>query len=1178
MKYLPALLLLAVVLLAQTVGQVAQTIIVLPDVVETKVDELSYQFLKSRQNPVTLPIPLPSLAYAQQGNIKLVVFAIPYVPQKGEESALSAVFEAVKNINWQNIEQTNWGNVVGPFLVFRNVMYPYEAFKVKLVFVMFITTQDLMSLAGSAMKEALSGSAGSSSNGNPEVIYAEHIFTILRNNYNNNLKSKLEELKNSYKSKIDKIILKEDKEDTDRITITLNDVNLIELTTFHSTTEVTDKECALILTYGVNLYVYKQLNNIIPPQNDIINNIPNMYINKYQIKKVFPGIDDEKASSLAKQLNNSLEIKVKEYVNQIYNSFYGSPYSYGWFGRSIAGSIFEKLGLSTSYSSTTGDYYVVRYQQSLKFAGVNVTLPDGGWYCDFTDARSNAKQAYENFKENIKNKLKGKFNEIKNDLKTEIERWYTRVDGIMCFDRAISSIRYNVVTKFKDSLKGEIQGAVDDLVDGIVRDGANALEQGVADIAKACITKFVNSAMDKATGAVVGSIPGVNLIYTIANGIFGALQKQVVIKIEVFTKNDIFTIYNVSRAAACYSRLENVRGTMESRPSATEALFAGILGFVSAIVKQYTDSNVVDLVPIIREVDVPIKGYYFMVPSRPGIYYLQLRIEAKSIIDQFLNNIKEGIKQSLSSSVTYNCELAESVAKALRSWIAENSNTLKFQAEDYTSSNVETYSASGDKCPEGKLCLDITLVTISPYMVGRSEGSFYNYSLALDVFSMLRSYQVEFVSNLKAKYMEGPTLFSNQRLGSILSLSIKENIVTSIKEKVIKTCTEITTDIVDKHFSKIFSKLCPAQYTQSYTTPSCDIESFAIAMTNILDKVLCTTVTQFKDKIIRNVSTNVCNPLGDRISGVVGDAIGKVPFLDTLLAIYPGGFASTPPASVPHVNRFDVSTSTLETGLKIYLRKLLNSIEDASYLPSYFLTMLPISVSTSPTVEMCYSVVALPYSAYYYNIDMYKNEESFKKLLINSLDIIRTDNNLRGYLINYLKDKYISDWWTRFTCDNGRCQVYIENEGKVLCNDFAVYKHVNFLFFNYNIEIGYYKLDDCIANRTDKFTLVLNKMQHDINDQNAQLLLENLVKYVGARNIYLPTVVGFNKYFSAIKIKPVVRVMEPGDPNPYYFQIPYSAPARELYILGRYGNVIAYDGSTGTELSGKPVYLVDLNK
>ena len=1169
MKYLPALLLLAVVLLAQTVGQVAQTIIVLPDVVETEVDELSYQFLKSRQNPVTLPIPLPSLAYAQQGNIKLVVFAIPYVPQKGEESALSAVFSAVKNINWQNIEQTNWGNVVGPFLVFRNVMYPYEAFKVKLVFVMFITTQDLMSLAGSAMKEALSGSAGSSSNGNPEVIYAEHIFTILRNNYNNNLKSKLEELKNSYKSEIDKIILKED---TDRIIITLNDVNLIELTTFHSTTEVTDKECALILTYGVNLYVYEQLNNIIPPQNDIINNIPNMYINKYQIKKVFPGIDDEKASSLAKQLNNSLEIKVKEYVNQIYNSFYGSPYSYWWFGRSIAGSIFEKLGLSTSYSSTTGDYYVVRYQQSLKFAGVNVTLPDGGWYCDFTDARSNAKQAYENFKENIKNKLKVKFNEIKNDLKTEIERWYTRVDGIMCFDRAISSIRYNVVTEFKDSLKGKVQGAVDDLVDSIVRDSANALEQGVADIAKACITKFVNSAMDKATGAVVGSIPGVNLIYTIANGIFGALQKQVVIKIEVFTKDDIFTIYNVSRAAACYSRLENVRGTMESWPSATEALFAGILGFVSAIVKQYTDSNVVDLVPIIREVDVPIKGYYFMVPSRPGIYYLQLRIEAKSIIDQFLNNIKEGIKQSLSSSVTYNCELAESVAKALRSWIAENSNTLKFQAEDYTSSNVETYSASGDQCPEGKLCLNITLVTISPYMVGRSEGSFYNYSLALDVFSMLRSYQVEFVSNLKAKYMEGPALFPNQRLGSFLSLSIKEGVVTSVKTKVVDSCTNIIKDIVDKHFDKILSYIKPQPYT-----PSCDIESFAGVMANALLDVLHTTVIQFKEGITDYASSNICNPLGDRIGGAVGDAIGKVPFLDTLLAIYPGGFASTPPASVPHVNRFDVFTSTLETGLRIYLRKLLNSIEDASYLPSYFLTLLPISVSTSPTAEMCYSVVALPYFAYYYNIDMYKNEESFKKLLINSLDIIRTDNNLKGYLINYLKERKLYDVWTPITC-GGSCPVYDTSERKVLCNDFAVYRHVNFLFFNYDIKIGYYKLDDCIANRTDKFTLVLNKMQHDINDQNAQLLLENLVKYVGARNIYLPTVVGFNKYFSAIKIKPVVRVMEPGDPNPYYFQIPYSAPARELYILGRYGNVIAYDGGTGTELSGKPVYFVNLNK
>ena len=77
--------------------------------------------------------------------------------------------------------------------------------------------------------------------------------------------------------------------------------------------------------------------------------------------------------------------------------------------------------------------------------------------------------------------------------------------------------------------------------------------------------------------------------------------------------------------------------------------------------------------------------------------------------------------------------------------------------------------------------------------------------------------------------------------------------------------------------------------------------------------------------------------------------------------------------------------------------------------------------------------------------------------------------------------------------------------------------------------------------------------------------------------INLPVLVGVNKYFDALEVYPAIVVRENGNPNPYYFVVPYSTPARELYVLGTAGNVVIYDGSTAGQ-TNKPFIYYDISK
>ncbi|MGC9107295.1 MAG: hypothetical protein ACP5IE_03780 [Infirmifilum sp.] len=108
----------------------------------------------------------------------------------------------------------------------------------------------------------------------------------------------------------------------------------------------------------------------------------------------------------------------------------------------------------------------------------------------------------------------------------------------------------------------------------------------------------------------------------------------------------------------------------------------------------------------------------------------------------------------------------------------------------------------------------------------------------------------------------------------------------------------------------------------------------------------------------------------------------------------------------------------------------------------------------------------------------------------------------------------------------------------------------------------------------------LSALNLDNNDEKLNALVDKLNMMRGARVVYLPAVVGLNSYFSAFKVYPVFSVYDKVERNPYYFVVPFAAPAREFYVLGVVGDVVVFDGveKKSEKTWGKPFYYVDITR
>jgi len=158
--------------------------------------------------------------------------------------------------------------------------------------------------------------------------------------------------------------------------------------------------------------------------------------------------------------------------------------------------------------------------------------------------------------------------------------------------------------------------------------------------------------------------------------------------------------------------------------------------------------------------------------------------------------------------------------------------------------------------------------------------------------------------------------------------------------------------------------------------------------------------------------------------------------------------------------------------------------------------------------------------------------------------------------LNFLRDKYVQTkiLWI-FTWEGDAVK-----GSEVACNPWGI----RIFPPGYN---PYLNFDKCWGDGNLRWTVDSLRLGH-LSQSDMQFLRGLLMQR--SRLIEVPVLAGVNKYFDAFKVYPAIAVREVGNPNPYYFVVPYSTPARELFVLGTVGDVVVYDGSLKTAGGDKP--------
>ena len=1082
-----ALLLLAILLTAQqtttsaSAGQAIQAVANLPNYIDSQVDNIAYYAVKMRGGVTTVAIPIPSIAYGQQGNIQLLVIAVPYVPQ--EAGSTSDIVSALSNIDWTN---PNWGSVVQSLLQYRNVLYPYEAFKVKLIFIMFVTTKDLMTLAGQAAQEV-----ARQGNGHPESIFMDQILMAIAENFGPTFEGNIQNqinniIKDNIKINLPELNVEETKIDTKTI-----EINYKYNDEYYLTVKIVNKSASTgcPIKYEITINPEDPLLNYIInnikadlPENSYINDLNNIIesfgISQNQLMKIFPGYTDY--SGLSSSINRTIQSYLDNNFTNVYTDFTNSGYLQSLLLVNIEGRVVKYLQQQLSqYQATVTPPFD-------STGPIDVTIT----YCpqSESDISNINNMIISYFESGFPSVLRKSINQLPDEWSTQIYfyisfAYRSVVNSISDLENDFS----NMLSSGLSSLGSDISTTIGNAANSATYGMCTALAQNptfaqqfcsaiaktsssVVQTAVSCLSDAVINYAEQGAQEVITAIPGADLVYTIANGVYGALQSEITIKLTITTKPDSgpFRIYEVSSLAACYGQMRGVEESVTSGPSPTEAILAGFLGFASALEEQFTGTNFLDYVPIIREVDLPSNQYYFMPPSKPGIYDITISVDAKNVIDSFLSSISDSISRSLKNqNLEYKYNLVADIASDVRSALAN----MNFEQ---VGGSGQSSGSSQQSSENTQISLTVHIVVLSPYMYGTKEGNFFTYSPSLDLFSPLRAYIYDWFTKvmlqLQGVSQSQSSSTTSQASGATSGISSS---TLSFADAVETACESITnkyiSSLVEKAFNSILSSLPASSGSSSETLcPETPTLQYLIdkAKDTLINDIKNSFITNMENEIINKITGQIVTPICGGISSELNDLVSNIPGIgvlqDFLLQNSAGG-GSSPSISLSS------GIQAAELGAKLYITRFFSSAEELSYIPSYFLSAYPIAVQPSATVAACYSVVASPYFAY----------------------VVLGDQSTAN-----------------------------------LVNDILKY-------------IG-------------------------------------ILQYVDMKSIYLPTDIGLNKYFSALSIYPVIAVRDGNDPNPYYFEIPYSAPAKELFIVGSYGSVVAYDGSSPSSFGDKPIYVVDL--
>jgi hypothetical protein len=1099
---------------------IATQIINLPDTIKTTINDISYSLVKQRTELPQITIPLPAAAYKDYGNIKLIVIAIPYSP---EEDPDQAIRNAINELIQGNLDfGTKLRNAINHLMSIRSVFYPYETFKVRLIFIMIVHTQTLIDYAIEASADLLK---------KDKKDYGAALFT---NSIMEILYAKYQTWKSSNKPQLE------------------NKINRFKLQTSQSGDTITFMgqvdgktvlEFSVTVTaskYTVKIKVNNQTQNItICRLSSSVGEIDESFTGKLadEMRRTLPKLDlgDLKLVFAGKKITNNIVNDFNTEIDNYYSTIINN----------------EKIVLSG---------IIEGHINSLFNKNNNITCSSDD--CDCENYKEHKEQMINSILQqlsSLESWLKNSYKRMLDDIDNEISRCLRVVDEIKNFLKPDCG---------NDSICREIEKAFADFGESVA--GA------ISTLPFSCVGKFLGKITESGINSVVSTIPVVNLAYILANGIMGALQNQVTITGEIVSVPVLvgglraFKVYEVSNRVACYSR--EIRDIsyqiIESKPSTSEAIFAAVKGFFSATAQLYGGElgRAVDLIPIIRTVDMPKDGY-FMFTATPGVYMLFIVINARSLVDDFKKQVIDKVQEQL--EISYNkgskCELYKRINEKVKNVL--DTTNLGNRSALYQRAYGNKYNYIARESDTRVLGLIQFFVVIPPYMAGTRFGSGYNYTLVADLFGVLRSFLFPAIGDVRRQIINSANIcpVSTVHTSPGVVGGAIESACVNIVSNAVRVVNNVTSPIIN-----LFHNLCDVVGSEAQVT--CSLEG---VLTYIV-KVLCEVRDAIKIEISDVISRELINPLSERIGRSVcswlGDQVGNQieqglsSLLEMLFDLY-GIRASYDSDSNRLKEAFCrlVGNPQIITYLGLHAVRIFDAVEEGLYVPSYFLSAYPIQFKESPTARWCYSVVISPYYIYT-QPPLPTREKEVKSLLIDALEVIRDDENLKTGLLNFLRDKYVQTKILWIFTWRGNA---VKDNNKVACNP----RGIRILPPGYD---PYLDFNKCWDDGDLRWTI--DSLQLDQLSQNDMQFLRGLLMQ-RARMIEVPVLAGVNKYFDAFKVYPAIAVREVGNPNPYYFVVPYSTPARELFVLGTVGDVVVYDGGLrGSGDGGKPFLYYDVSR
>ena len=1135
--YLLIIALAALVAAQATQPGIATQIINLPDTIKTTIDEISYGFVKQRENPKEVTVPLPAVGYKDYGKIRLLVVAIPYSPDENFDQIIHDAINILLD-NKIGTLQNRLNAAMEKLLSIRNTFYPYETFKVRLIFIIFVDTQSLISYALDAVDEL----AKTTREGDQEAgtYFTNTLFEILALKYDKwakeepaKIKSIISSITADYALEGNKIIIRSNE---GSIRLPINTASKLIEQEVNGTKQVVGCEVTTNLDRdNVNETYSSWLRNVLLQSlnTTIAPNITNL-------KHVFAGkIDENKLRNFGYQLNKTLETDYSSIINiEDIRQF-------------IINKFGQKFNTKFTYNCTNCDSNLCT-QQALSDL-YNQLVANGD--------------------------LATVLSQVKQKLNEGVDRTSSRL-GI-CFQLTLALIRGQLM--FSCQGKSQEADQLCNTINQIVSDAAN-IGTSILQSSKACAKKLVETAAEAATTAALSSIPGANAIWILANGIFGALQNEITITALIESKPlevaqfklagglQAYKLYYVTDSRACYAKkIQDINAYFRSTPSFTEGLFAALKGFLSAVTQLFAGpeaGNLVDQIPIIRWVDIP-QGGYFMFTATPGIYVLTLsNIEAKSIVGDFINRFKSTIRTKLSAIKDI---ILDNIKKGILCGIYNDLNTKI--AEFIKSNAVGSGMTGSTQSSDDYLTLNMYFAVVPPFLTGRIIDNSIKYDLNIDIFGLLRSFFFKPIGTARNMLIEGACGLSTQgnqlQLVSSYSLYCQE-LARGVSEYFLKhTIKNTINEIIKSQFENLRCQPPNDKDACSYINvvvgAACELSRKILP--SAITSVINSSINQYADEL-SGYANKLCEPIDREINNKLSEYsqnIGEIfstyvtilrsvlwPQGNRLLGFYVFDQDQN------GASRVCSAISKLQTVqyLRFYAVRLLDAVEEGLYIPSYFLSAYPIQFKESPTVRWCYSVVVSPYYIYA-QPPLPTSENEVKTLLIDALDVIRDNDNLRSGFLDFLKNRHVSVIILRIpSIPPWIGEILITWEGNAVKeNEVACYpRWESLLPPRFNPYLDFNNCWDKGNLRWTIYSLELGQLSQNDKQFLGKILMQR------ARMIDVPVLTGVNKYFDAFKVYPAMAVREVGNPNPYYFVVPYSTPARELFVLGTVGDVVVYDG------------------